>query len=82
MTPHREWFYGYERYNVNVFLGYDLPNKITRRGRGKLLLIDRSIKTLPVVLHILGLVINLIFVSKMVDAGVQTIFEKEICKMV
>ena len=34
------------------------------------------------VLHILVLAIILIFVSKMEDAGVKTIFEKETCRMV
>ena len=27
MTPHREWFYEYERYNGNVFLGDSLQRK-------------------------------------------------------
>jgi hypothetical protein len=40
------------------------------------------IRTLPDVLHIPGLAKNLIFVSKMDDAGVKTIFEKETCTMV
>jgi hypothetical protein len=45
-------------------------------------LLDGRIRTLPSVLHIPGLARNLIFVSKMDDAGVKTIFEKETCKMV
>jgi hypothetical protein len=45
-------------------------------------LIDGRIRTLPGVLHIPGLAINLIFVSKMDDAWVKTIFEKETCRMV
>jgi hypothetical protein len=45
-------------------------------------LIDGRIITLPGFLHILGLAINLIFVSKMDDAGVKRIFENETCKMV
>ena len=45
-------------------------------------LIDGRIKTLPSVLHIPGMAKNLIFVSKMEDAGVKTIFEKETCRMV
>jgi hypothetical protein len=45
-------------------------------------LIDGRIITLLGVLHILGLARNLIFVSKMDDVGVKTIFEKETCKMV
>jgi hypothetical protein len=34
------------------------------------------------VLHILGLERNLISVSKMSDAGVHTLFQKDSCKMV
>ena len=78
MTPHKEWFYEYENYNGNVFLGDDSPKKITRRGRVKLLLDDRRIKTLCDVLHILGLDRNLISISKMANVGVKTIFEKVI----
>ena len=40
------------------------------------------IKTLPSVLHIPGLARNIIFVSKMGNVGVQTIFEKDRFKMV
>ena len=56
--------------------------KIIGRGRVKLRLIDGRIRTLPGVLHILGLARNLIYVSKMDDAEVKTIFEKETCRMV
>jgi hypothetical protein len=45
-------------------------------------LIDGRIRTLPGVLHIPILARNLIFVSKMDNARVKTIFEKETCKMV
>jgi hypothetical protein len=45
-------------------------------------LIDGRIRTLSGVLYILGLAINLIYVSKMDDARVKTIFEKETCRMV
>jgi hypothetical protein len=45
-------------------------------------LIDGRIRTLPSVLHIPGLARNLIFVSKMDDARVKTIFEKETCRTV
>ena len=82
MTPQRECFYEYERYNGNVFLGDDSPKKITRHGRVKLLLKNGRIKTLPSVLHILGLAINLISINKMGDAGVRTKFKKDNCKMV
>ena len=58
-------------------LGDDSPKKIIGCGREKLLLNDGMIKTLPSVLHIPGLDISLISVSKMVDAGVKTIFEKD-----
>ena len=82
MTPHRVWFYEYERYNGNVFLGDDSPKKIMGRGRVKLLLNDGRIKNLPGVLHIPGLARHLISVSKMADAGVKTISEKDRCKMI
>ena len=77
MTPHKEWFYEYERYNWNFFLGDDSPKKITRCGRVKLLLNDGRIKTIPSVFHILGLFINLISICKMADASVQIVFEKD-----
>ena len=48
----------------------------------KLLLNYGRIKTLPGVLHILGLARNLIYVSKMADAGVKIVFEKDRCKMI
>ena len=82
MTPHREWFSEYERYNGDVFLCDDNPTKIIGRGRVKLLLNVGRIKTLPGVLHIPGLAKNLISVSKMVDAGVKTVIKKYKCKMV
>ena len=82
MTPHREWFYQYEKYNGNAFLGDDSPKKIIGCGRVNLLLNDGRIKILPGVLHIPGMAINLISISKMVDIGVKTVFEKDICKMV
>jgi hypothetical protein len=83
MTLHREWFYEYERYDGgNVFLGDDSTTRIIGGGKFKLRLIDGRIRTLPGVLHIPGLAIILIFVSKMDDAGVRTIFEKETCRMV
>jgi hypothetical protein len=83
MTPHREWLCEYERYDGgNVFPGDDSTTKIIGRGKVKLRLIDGRIITLPSVLHILGLSRNLIYVRKMDDAGVKTIFEKETCRMV
>jgi hypothetical protein len=83
MTPHREWLCEYERYDGgNVFLGDDSTNRIIGREKVKLRLIDGRIRTLSGVLHIPGLVRNLIYVRKMDDVGVKTIFEKETCRMV
>jgi hypothetical protein len=77
ITPHREWFCEYERYDGgDVFLGDESTTKIIGRGKIKLRLIDGRIRTLPSVLHILELAINLIFVRKMDDAGVKTVIEK------
>ena len=82
MTTHREWFYEYENYNGNVLLGSGLPMKIIDNGRVKLLLNDGMIKTLPSVLHNLGMARNLTSVSKMVDASVKNVLKKDRCKMV
>jgi hypothetical protein len=83
MTPHREWFSEYEKYDGgDVFLGDDSTTKILGRGRVKLLLKYGRIRTLPGVLHIPKLARSLISVSKLVDAGVRTVFEKNTCKMV
>ena len=82
ITPHKEWFYEYERYDGdNIFLGDDSTTRIIGRGKFKLRLIER-IRTLPSVLHIPGLAKNLIFLRKMDDAGVKTVFEKETYRMV
>ena len=81
MAPHKEWFYEYERYNQNVFLGYDSSNKTIGCGRVKLLLNDGRIKTLSGVLHIPSLARNLIYVSEMADACVKNVFKKDRCKM-
>jgi hypothetical protein len=41
MTPHREWFCEYEKYDGgNVFLGNDSTTRIIGKGRFKLRLID------------------------------------------
>jgi hypothetical protein len=83
MTPHREWFCEYERYDGgDVFLGDDSTTKIVGRGRVRLILQDGRKRTLPGVLHIPGLERNLISVSKMSDVGVHTLFQKDSCKMV
>jgi hypothetical protein len=83
MTPHREWFCKYEKYDgSNVFLGNDSTTRIKGRGRVKLRLIDGRIRKLPSVLHIPDMARNLISISKMEDAGVKTIFENGTCRMV
>jgi len=83
MTPHREWFFEYEKYDGgDVFLGDDLTEKILGRGTFNLLLKDGRIRTLPGVLHIPKLARSLISVSKMDDARVDTIFGKNTCNMV
>ena len=82
-TPHREWFCEYEKYDGgDVFLGDDRKARIIGRGKVKLKLQGRWVRTLPGVLHIPALARNLIFVSKLDDAGVKTVFEKDTCKMV
>ena len=46
MTPHREWFYEYEKYNGgDMYLGDDSPYNIIGRGRIKLKLKDGRIET-------------------------------------
>jgi hypothetical protein len=47
-----------------------------------LILQDGRSITLPSVLHILGLEINLIFFIKMSGVGVHTLFQNNTCKMV
>ena len=83
MTPHKEWFSEYEKYDGgDVFLGDHSTTKILGCGRVKLLLKDGRIRTLPRVLHIPKLARSLISVSKMEDAGVDIVFGKGTCKMV
>ena len=83
MTPHKEWFSEYEKYDGgDVYLGDDSTTKIMGCRRVKLLLNDGRIITLPGVLHIPKLARSLISVSKLGDVGVKTIFEKNTCKMV
>jgi hypothetical protein len=53
MTPHRESFSEYDKYDGgDVFLGDDSTTNILGRGRVKLLVKYRRIRTLPGVLHI------------------------------
>jgi hypothetical protein len=83
MTPHREWFFEYEKYDGgDVFLGDDSTTKIMGCGRVKLLLKDGRIRTLLGVLHIPKLARSLIYVSKLDDAGVDNILGKDTCNMV
>eukprot|EP00253_Pinus_taeda_P021051 PITA_21051 len=82
-TPHREWFCEYEKYDSgDVFLGDDRKARIVGRGKVKLKLQGGRVRTLPGVLHIPALARNLISLSKLDDAGVKTVFEKDTCKMV
>eukprot|EP00253_Pinus_taeda_P008000 PITA_08000 len=82
-TPHREWFCEYGKYDGgDVFFGDDRKARIIGNGKIKLKLQGRRIRTLSDVLRIPALAKNLIFVSKLDDAGVETVFEKDTCKMV
>ena len=77
MTPHREWFFEYEKYDGgDLFLGDDSTTKIMECGRVKLILKDGRIRTLPRVLHIPKLARNLIFVSKLDDVVMDTLLGK------
>eukprot|EP00253_Pinus_taeda_P018237 PITA_18237 len=81
-TPHREWFCEYEKYDSgDVFLGDDRKARIFGRRKEKLKLQVGRVRTLPGVLHIPALARNLISVSKLDDAGVKIVFEKDTCKM-
>jgi hypothetical protein len=83
MTPHREWFSEYEKFDGgDVFLGDESTTKIIRHGRVKLILKDGRIRTIPRVLHISKLARNLIYVRNLDDVGVDIIFGKDTCKMV
>jgi len=82
-TPHREWSCEYAKYHGgDVFLGDHRKAKIVGRRKVKFKLQGGRVRTLPSVLHIPALAINLIYVSKLDDAGVKTMFEKDTCKMV
>ena len=83
MNPHMEWFCEYEKYNEgDVYLGDDSPSNIIGCGRFKLKMKDGRIRTLPRVLHIPNLAINLISIEKMDVAGVKTVCGDGGCKMV
>jgi hypothetical protein len=63
MTPHREWFCEYERYDGgNIFLSDESITKIIGRIKFKLRLIYGRIRKLPSVIHIPGLAKNVIYV--------------------
>ena len=82
-TPHRECFCEYRKYDGgDVFLGDDRKDRIIGRGKLKLKLQGGRVRTLLSVLHIPTLARNMIFVSKLDDAGVRTVFEKDTYKMV
>eukprot|EP00253_Pinus_taeda_P034589 PITA_34589 len=81
--PHRECFYEYEKYDGgDVFLGDDRKDRIIIHGKVKLKLQGGRVRTLPSVLHIPALAINLISVSRLDDASVKAVFKKDTCKMV
>jgi hypothetical protein len=65
-----------------VFLQDESKTKIVEQGRVRLILSDGRKITLPSVLHIPDLERNLTSISKMSDASVYTLFEKDSCKMV
>jgi hypothetical protein len=53
MTPHKERFCEYEKYNgCDVFLGYDSITRIIERRKVKLFLKDGRIRTLSRIFHI------------------------------
>ena len=82
-TPHREWFCEYEKYDGgDVLLGDDRKARIIGHRKVKLQLQGQRVRTLLGVLHILALARNLIYVSKLDDAGVKIMFEKDNCKRV
>eukprot|EP00253_Pinus_taeda_P020390 PITA_20390 len=82
-TPHKELLCKYEKYDGgDVFLGDDRKARIIGRGKVKLKLQGGRVRTLPGVLHIPALARNVISVSKLDDAGVKTMLEKDNCKMV
>eukprot|EP00253_Pinus_taeda_P008714 PITA_08714 len=82
-TPHREWFCEYEKYDgVDVFLGDERKARIIGHGKVKLKLQGGRVITLLGVLHIPSLDRNLIYLSKLDDAGVKTVFKKDTCKII
>eukprot|EP00253_Pinus_taeda_P013244 PITA_13244 len=62
--------------------GDDRKARIIGQGKVKLKLQGGRVRTLPGVLHIPALARNMISISKLDDAGVKTVFQKDTCKMV
>jgi len=78
MNPHREWLFKYKRYDRNyVFLWDDSIDTIIGQGKIKLLLKVGRIRTLHMVVDIPELTRNLIFVRKLSDIVVYTMFRTE-----
>eukprot|EP00253_Pinus_taeda_P033774 PITA_33774 len=63
-------------------MGDERKARIIGCGKLKLKLQGGRVRILPGVLHIPTLAKNLISISKLDDAGVKTVFEKDTCKMV
>eukprot|EP00253_Pinus_taeda_P020178 PITA_20178 len=82
ITPPREWFCEYEKYDGGVFLGDVRKARIIGHRKVRLKFQGGRIRTLPGVLHIPPLARNMIFVSKLDDADVKTVFNKDTYKMV
>ena len=83
MKPHINWLCEYEEIKGgDVLLGDDSLKKIIGRGKVQLILKDVRRGTLSCVLHILGLARNLISIRKLNDVGVETVLEKDTCKIV
>jgi hypothetical protein len=81
MTPHREWFSEYEKYDGgDVFLGDESIAKIMGHRRVKLFLKDGSIRALLRVLHVPDLARSLIIVSKLDDTCEILYWERELVR--
>ncbi|GAV88120.1 hypothetical protein CFOL_v3_31543 [Cephalotus follicularis] len=71
MTPHRDWFCEYDKFDGgDVMLGDNTPVKIIGHGKVRLKMSDGSVRTLPGVMHIPTMSKNLLSVGPMADAGV------------
>ena len=74
-TPHKEWFYEYEKYDGgDVFLGVDRKPIIMRCRKFKLKLQGGRIQTHPCVFHILALARYMISIRKMDYVCLKTFF--------